>query len=101
MGGALAGRGDLARLRRTELPSEKRSGVRPDFLPLSRPASGPQEIEAVTACLRSGWLTSGPRVTRFGGAFAETPGGAPARAMSSPTAGPHPAPRAAGALPRA
>src|SRR6266436_5825914 len=97
--GALAGRGDLARLRRTELPSEKRSRVRADFLPLSRPSIGPQEIEEVTACLRSGWLTSGPRVTRFEEAFAETVGVAHAVAMSSATAGLHLALLAAGVGP--
>jgi len=73
--------------------------VRPDFLPLSRPSIGPQEIEEVTACLRSGWLTSGPRVTRFEEAFAETVGVAHAVAMSSATAGLHLALLAAGVGP--
>src|SRR5947207_8780432 len=67
----------------------ERSRVRPDFLPLSRPSIGPQEIEEVTACLRSGWLTSGPRVARFEEVFAETVGAAHAVAMSSATAGLH------------
>src|SRR5205809_122932 len=65
----------------------ERSRVRPDFLPLSRPSIGPQEIDEVTACLRSGWLTSGPRVARFEEVFAETVGAAHAVAMSSATAG--------------
>src|SRR6266550_9092803 len=99
MGGALAGRGDPARLRRTEPPSEKRSRVRPDFLPLSRPSIGPQEIEEVTACLRSGWLTSGPRVARFEEAFAETVGAAHGVATSSATGGLHLALLAAGVGP--
>ncbi len=73
--------------------------MRPDFLPLSRPSIGPQEIEEVTACLRSGWLTSGPRVTRFEEAFAETVGVAHAVAMSSATAGLHLALLAAGVGP--
>src|SRR5436189_5919530 len=93
------GSGGPGTARRTELPSEKRRRVRPDFLPLSRPSIGPQEIEEVTACLRSGWLTSGPRVTRFEEAFAETVGVAHAAAMSSATAGLHLALLAAGVGP--
>jgi dTDP-4-amino-4,6-dideoxygalactose transaminase len=73
--------------------------VRPDFLPLSRPSIGPQEIDEVTACLRSGWLTSGPRVARFEEAFAETVGATHAVAMSSATAGLHLALLAAGVGP--
>jgi dTDP-4-amino-4,6-dideoxygalactose transaminase len=70
--------------------------VRPDFLPLSRPSIGDAEIAAVTSCLRSGWLTSGPRVTEFETAFAETVGAAHAVAVSSGTAGLHLALLAAG-----
>jgi dTDP-4-amino-4,6-dideoxygalactose transaminase len=70
--------------------------VRADFLPLSRPSIGPQEIEEVTACLRSGWLTSGPRVTRFEEAFARAVGAGHAVAVSSATAGLHIALLAAG-----
>src|SRR5256712_1227550 len=77
----------------------ERSRVRPDFLPLSRPSIGSQEIEEVTACLRSGWLTSGPRVARFEEVFAETVGAAHAVAMSSATAGLHLALLAAGVGP--
>src|SRR5881296_1438916 len=77
----------------------ERSRVRPDFLPLSRPSIGPQEIEEVTACLRSGWLTSGPRVARFEEVFAETVGAAHAVATSSATAGLHLALLAAGVGP--
>jgi dTDP-4-amino-4,6-dideoxygalactose transaminase len=73
--------------------------MRPDFLPLSRPSIGPQEIEAVTACLRSGWLTSGPRVTRFEEGFAHAVGAAHAVAVSSATAGLHLALLAAGVGP--
>src|SRR2546429_4501606 len=81
------------------VPSERRSRVRPDFLPLSRPSIGPQEIEEVTACLRSGWLTSGPRVARFEEAFAENVGATHAVATSSATAGLHLALPAAGVGP--
>jgi dTDP-4-amino-4,6-dideoxygalactose transaminase len=73
--------------------------MRPDFLPLSRPSIGSEEIEEVAACLRSGWLTSGPRVTRFEEAFARTVGAAHAVAVTSGTAGLHVALLAAGVGP--
>src|SRR2546425_5229377 len=73
--------------------------MRSDFLPLSRPSIGSQEIEEVTACLRSGWLTSGPRVARFEEAFAETVGAAHGVATSSATGGLHLALLAAGVGP--
>ncbi len=70
--------------------------MRPEFLPLSRPSISDAEIDAVTACLRSGWLTSGRRVTDFEAAFAEAVGAAHAVAVSSATAGLHLALLAAG-----
>ena len=70
--------------------------MRAEFLPLSRPSIGPEEIEEVTACLRSGWLTSGPRVGRFEEEFARTVGAAHAIAVTSGTAGLHLALLAAG-----
>ena len=38
---------------------------RPHFLPFSRPTIEDDEIAEVVECLRSGWITSGPRVLRF------------------------------------
>lgn len=35
------------------------------FLPFSSPSIGESEIQEVVECLKSGWLTTGPRVTRF------------------------------------
>ncbi|MCL4110629.1 UNVERIFIED_CONTAM: hypothetical protein GTU68_057250, partial [Idotea baltica] len=46
-----------------------------------------EEIQEVVATLRSGWLTSGPRVTAFEAAFSELKGNVPAVALSSCTAG--------------
>ncbi len=63
--------------------------MRADFLPLSRPSIGDAEVDAVTACLRSGWITSGPRVAEFEAAFAHAVGASHAVALSSATAGLH------------
>jgi UDP-4-amino-4-deoxy-L-arabinose-oxoglutarate aminotransferase len=70
--------------------------VREDFLPLSRPYVGEEEIEAVAASLRSGWITSGPRVAEFEERFREFTGAPHAVAVSSATAGLHLALRALG-----
>jgi dTDP-4-amino-4,6-dideoxygalactose transaminase len=70
--------------------------MRSDFLPLSRPSIGRDEIAAVTACLESGWLTGGPEVARFEEAFATAVGARHAVAVSSATAGLHLALLAAG-----
>lgn len=36
-----------------------------DFLPFSRPLISQQAIDDVVACLKSGWITTGPRVVAF------------------------------------
>lgn len=69
---------------------------RVEFLPLSRPSIGDAEVDAVVACLRSGWITSGPRVAEFERLFAEAVGAEHAVAVSSATAGLHLAFLAAG-----
>ncbi len=61
----------------------------PDFLPFHRPDLGEAEIEAVVACLRSGWLTTGPRCRAFEEQFAEYIGARHAVAVNSCTAGLH------------
>ena len=38
---------------------------RRDFLPFSLPSIGDDEIAEVVAALKSGWITTGPRVKRF------------------------------------
>lgn len=37
----------------------------PAFLPFALPDIGEEEIDAVVACLRSGWVTTGPATRRF------------------------------------
>ncbi|HKA15272.1 MAG TPA: aminotransferase class I/II-fold pyridoxal phosphate-dependent enzyme [Myxococcota bacterium] len=60
-----------------------------DKIPFSRPFLGDEEIEEVVAVLRSGWLTSGPRVQRFEREFASYVGSEHAAAVSSCTAALH------------
>ena len=59
-------------------------------VPFFRPAIGDGEIAAVVECLRSGWLTTGPRVHAFEAAFAGAiGGGVSAVAVTSATAALH------------
>ncbi|MBC7286857.1 MAG: DegT/DnrJ/EryC1/StrS family aminotransferase [Armatimonadetes bacterium] len=48
---------------------------RTEMLPFSRPHIGEEEIAEVVATLRSGWLTTGPRVEAFEKALAQYLGG--------------------------
>lgn len=58
-------------------------------VPLSRPSMTEAEIAEVEACLRSGWLTTGPRTRRFESYFAECVGADYAVAVNSCTAALH------------
>lgn len=58
-------------------------------VPFSRPSIGEEEIAEVADCLRSGWITSGPRTARFEQEFAAAHGAARALAVTSATAGLH------------
>jgi dTDP-4-amino-4,6-dideoxygalactose transaminase len=58
-----------------------------------------EDVEAVLDCLRSGWLTMGPRTQRFEQAIAAEVGAAEAVAVSSGTAALHLALRAVGVGP--
>lgn len=61
----------------------------PQFIPFSIPWIGEEEIDAVVDCLRSGWLTSGPRVKQFESEFADFIGVRHAVALNSCTAALH------------
>src|SRR5438552_7258170 len=58
-------------------------------VPYFRPQLGEEEIAEVSAALRSGWLTSGPRSHRFEEEFATAVGAAHAVAVNSCTAALH------------
>ena len=58
-------------------------------VPFSRPAIGDDEIDEVVACLRSGWITTGPRTAQFEKEFAAAVGAPHALAVTSATAGLH------------
>jgi len=55
-------------------------------LPFARPTLDEATIADVAAVLRSGWITSGPKVKAFEAALAATVGGRPVRVASSATA---------------
>jgi dTDP-4-amino-4,6-dideoxygalactose transaminase len=63
--------------------------MRETFLPFARPSIGEEEIAELVDTLRSGWITTGPKVERFAAAFAEYVGGRFAVPVSSATAGLH------------
>jgi len=68
-------------------------------VPFHRAAMGDEEVEAVAAVIRSGWLTMGPKTVEFEHAFAEYVGASHAIAVSSGTAALHLALEAAGLSP--
>jgi dTDP-4-amino-4,6-dideoxygalactose transaminase len=55
-------------------------------LPFARPTLDDATLADVTAVLRSGWITSGPKVKAFEAALTATVGGRPVRVVSSATA---------------
>jgi len=71
-------------------PAPKPAAARRDKpLPFSRPTIEEDEIAEVVDSLRSGWITSGPKVERFEGLFRERLGVSQAVAVNSATAGLH------------
>jgi len=63
--------------------------MRSTFLPFSTPTIDDAEINEVVDSLRSGWITTGPKVKRFEEAFKEYVGSPFAIPLSSATAGLH------------
>ena len=63
--------------------------MRETFLPFSTPSLGDDEINEVVDSLRSGWITTGPKVKRFEDAFRDYVGAPFAIPLSSATAGLH------------
>ena len=57
-----------------------------NFLPFTRPSIDEATIAAVGDVLRSGWITSGPKVQAFEAALSEHSGGRAVRAFNSGTA---------------
>ena len=63
--------------------------MRGTFLPFSIPTIGEEEISEVVDSLRSGWITTGPKVKRFEESFKNYVGAPYAVPLSSATAGLH------------
>ncbi len=63
--------------------------IRSELLPFHLPAIGEEEISAVVDVLRSGWLTTGPKVHAFEDTFAKYIGAPHAIAVNSCTAALH------------
>ena len=60
-----------------------------EFIPFHKPAIGEEEIRSVVETLRSGWLTTGPKVKTFEAEFAKYTGSSHAVAVNSGTAALH------------
>ncbi len=60
-----------------------------EFLPFSRPTISQEAIDEVVACLKSGWITTGPRVKKFEDDLKAYCSAPHALALSSATAGLH------------
>jgi len=63
--------------------------IREDFLPLNRPSISGADCDAVTRCLRSGWITTGAICQDFEQRFSRLTGAPYAISLSSATAGMH------------
>ena len=78
----------MKRARKAKPPGSDGPG-KTNRIPLSRPSFGKEEESAVLECLRSGWVSAGPRVAEFEQAFAKLTGTDEAVATSSGTAALH------------
>lgn len=72
------------------MPEDLTQAISAPFLPFALPDIDEAEIDAVVACLRSGWVTTGPTTRQFEHDFnAYLGGGLQAIAVNSATAGLH------------
>lgn len=71
------------------MKSQSLRNLRREFLPLARPTIGEEEVQEVVDTLRSGWITTGPKVELFEKKFQQYLGAPEAVAVSSGTAGLH------------
>ncbi|QWD68756.1 DegT/DnrJ/EryC1/StrS aminotransferase family protein [Polynucleobacter sp. VK25] len=58
----------------------------PTFIPFTRPSFNQETIDAVSEVLRSGWVTSGPKLAEFEATLSEYFGGRPVRCFANGTA---------------
>jgi dTDP-4-amino-4,6-dideoxygalactose transaminase len=58
----------------------------PTFIPFTRPNFNQETIDAVAEVLRSGWVTSGPKLAEFESTLSEYFGGRPVRCFANGTA---------------
>src|SRR5574341_222421 len=65
------------------------TAVNEEFLPFSRPSLSQEAIDEVVACLKSGWITTGPRVKQFEDDLKAFLGAPHALCLTSATAGLH------------
>jgi dTDP-4-amino-4,6-dideoxygalactose transaminase len=63
--------------------------MRSTFLPFARPSIGEEEIAELVDTLKSGWITTGPKVEKFTAAFCDYVDGRYGVPVSSATAGLH------------
>ena len=69
--------------------STSTEGRRKAFLPFSRPTIEDEEVAEVVDSLRSGWITTGPKVSQCEAIFRKRLGVEHAVAVNSATAGRH------------
>jgi dTDP-4-amino-4,6-dideoxygalactose transaminase len=65
------------------------NNLKDEFLPFSRPSIDQATIDEVVACLKSGWITTGPRVKQFEDDLKTYVGAPCVLALTSATAGLH------------
>ena len=57
-----------------------------NFIPFTRPSFNQETIDAVSEVLRSGWVTSGPKLAEFEASLSSSFGGRPVRCFANGTA---------------